>query len=111
MSHLIAGWVVRARPARVSHLLLLGSALALASLLLFYGLGDFAPLQLDEATFELFAEQIMAGAKPLSGFFNHYTSALHTYAIALTFHLKGERPDAKPGEKQTVREGRNSSDF
>ncbi len=62
----------------------------LAVALLTYKLSSIAGLHRDEAAFGLFAESILAGARPLTGFFNDYTAPLHSYLVAASFALLGE---------------------
>ena len=62
---------------------------ALAAFLTLFRLSDVCGLQRDEATFGLVAEEIVAGARPLRGHFNFYTSPLHSYIIALFFKIFG----------------------
>jgi 4-amino-4-deoxy-L-arabinose transferase-like glycosyltransferase len=61
-----------------------------AIFLLLYRLSDVAGLHRDEATFGLLAEQIQNGLRPVCGYFNVYTSPIHSYIIALFFELFGE---------------------
>ena len=62
---------------------------ACAAFLTLFRLSDVCGLQRDEATFGLVAEEIIAGARPLRGHFNFYTSPLHSYIIALFFKIFG----------------------
>jgi 4-amino-4-deoxy-L-arabinose transferase-like glycosyltransferase len=62
----------------------------LASVLLTYKLSSIAGIHRDEAAFGLSAENILSGARPLSGFFNDYTAPMHSYVVAAMFALLGE---------------------
>lgn len=62
---------------------------ACAAFLALFRLSDVCGLQRDEATFGLFAESIVNGARPLRGYFNFYTSPLHSYVIAIFFKVFG----------------------
>ncbi|MFA5293478.1 MAG: glycosyltransferase family 39 protein [Phycisphaerae bacterium] len=77
------------RPSLAGLLMWVIPASAGAFLLLFR-LADVAGLHRDEATFGLFAEMIQNGFRPLRGYFNFYTSPVHSYIIALFFSLFGE---------------------
>lgn len=65
-------------------------AAAVGAFLLLFRLADVAGLHRDEATFGLFAESIQGGLRPLRGYFNFYTSPIHSYIIASFFSLLGE---------------------
>lgn len=77
-------------PSQLGRILLRVAPVALAAFLLCYQLPLIAGLHRDEAAFGLFAEKILAGKRPLSGFFNNYTAPIHSYVIAGTFALLGE---------------------
>ncbi|MEN6385064.1 MAG: glycosyltransferase family 39 protein [Phycisphaerales bacterium] len=64
--------------------------IGIGAFFLLFRLSDIAGLHRDEATFGLFAEQIQAGFRPLRGYFNFYTSPIHSYIIAAFFSIFGE---------------------
>ncbi|MDR4506768.1 MAG: glycosyltransferase family 39 protein [Candidatus Brocadiaceae bacterium] len=59
------------------------------TLILFWNLEDVVGLHRDEAIFGLFAEMILDGARPLYGFFNMYTSPVHSYMLAICIKIFG----------------------
>lgn len=63
---------------------------AIAVALLFFGLGTIPGLVRDEALFGLIGIDILDGARPLSGYFNEYTSPLYYYLVAATFSVFGD---------------------
>lgn len=76
--------------AKLGRRLLLLIPFALAAILLCYQLPAITGLHRDEAAFGLFAEKILAGQRPLTGFFNTYTAPIHSYIIAGSFAGLGE---------------------
>jgi hypothetical protein len=64
--------------------------LLLAVVMLTWKLSSIVGIHRDEAAFGLYAETILNGARPLSGFFNEYTAPMHSYIIAASFALMGE---------------------
>lgn len=65
------------------------ACLCAGAIMLFWKLEDIPGLHRDEAVFGLFAEMINDGARPLYGFFNHYTSPVHAYMLAVCTKITG----------------------
>ncbi len=66
------------------------SVLAVAALLLLLRLEDVVAVTRDESAFALFANEILNGLRPLHGFYNIYTSPVHSYIIAGFFAMFGD---------------------
>jgi len=67
-----------------------GIPLAVALFLLLFKLSDVTGLHRDECAFGLLAEMIQDGLRPVRGYFNLYTSPVHSYIIAIFFSIFGE---------------------
>lgn len=63
--------------------------LSAAIFILFWRLNDIVGLHRDEAIFGLFSEMILNGSRPLFGFFNNYTSPVHSYLLAIVIDILG----------------------
>lgn len=85
------GFIKKGEPNQITkERMILPIALSVSTFLLLFGLEDIPGLHRDEAIFGLFAERILKGLRPLVGYFNHYTSPLHSYLIAICFGIFGK---------------------